>query len=63
MCLVSRSRCITKGMLCEGLEKEMVMIPRHQDGFTETKSCQTNLISFLEQDYLCLLKQVQLGHM
>lgn len=24
---------------------------RHQDGFTETKSCQTKLISFVYQDY------------
>lgn len=51
MCLVSRIRVLLK-MLCECLEKEMVMMTRHLDGFMETKSCQTKLIPFVYQDYL-----------
>lgn len=38
--------CITEGMRGEGLEKELLMTARPQDGLTETKSHQTSLIPF-----------------
>lgn len=58
MCLVSKIRMLLK-MLCECLEREMGMMTRHLDGFMETKSCQTKLISFVYQDYLAQSGEVR----